>query len=316
MRVLFTGASSFTGCWFAEALLQAGFAVTATTRQPLSAYAGLPRRRLARVEAAGGELAENLSFGDPGFLEAIGNRGPFDLLCHHGAEVGDLRRPDYEPHAALAANARNADAVLRLLALRGGRGLVATGSVFEAGEGGGDTTPLNAYGLAKTLTWHSLRFHAERHGLAVGRFVVPHPFGPLEKPGFTSALAAAWLAGRPGIVRRPNLVRDLVPVELLALAYAQLCRRIVADHRPVRWAPSGIVGSLGDTADLLARELAPRLGGPCTVDRALPPYPDDEPMVRVNGEPLGADFAAWSWGGWWDRYAAYCISEYGYSIYG
>jgi nucleoside-diphosphate-sugar epimerase len=315
MRALLTGASSFTGCWFAEALCRAGFEVIATTRRPLATYDGLERRRLAKT-AAGCELVEGLSFGDDGFQQLIRSRGPFDLLCHHGAEVGDLRRQDYDVDAALAANTRNADSVLRLLAEGGGRGLVVTGSVFEAGEGGGDTAPINAYGLAKTLTWHCLRFHAERQGLAVGRFVIPHPFGPLEKPGFTSALATAWLAGAPGIVRRPDLVRDLVPVELLALAYAQLCGRIVADRRPVRWAPSGIVGSLGDIAARLGREMAPRLDRPCAAEAAPPPYPRDEPVVRVNREPLDLAFPGWPWERWWGSYATYCISEYRYSISG
>ena len=113
-----------------------GADVIATCRMPLSAYGGLARRRLARAEAAGCQLLQGAAFGDPAFLAAMRSHGPFDLLGHHGAEVGDLRRADYDPLAALAANTRNAAVVLRLLADTGGKGLIVTGSVFEADEGG------------------------------------------------------------------------------------------------------------------------------------------------------------------------------------
>jgi nucleoside-diphosphate-sugar epimerase len=306
MRVLLTGVSSFTGCWIAEALAASGAAVVATCRQPLHAYAGLARRRLDKASAAGCELLEGVAFGDPAFLAALRSHGPFDLLCHHGAEVGDLRRPDYDPLAALAANTRDAATVLRRFADSGGRGLVVTGSVFEADEGGSGGAAVNAYGLAKTLTWQALRFHAERCGLGLGRFVIPHPFGPLEKPGFTGDLVRSWLAGRPACVRRPGLVRDLVHVDMLAAAYVELCHDVLAGG-VCRSAPSGYVGNLLDLARLLARELRPRLDRPCELTAPTDPEPIDEPTVRINDGPRTSLAASWPTARSWDRYATFHI---------
>lgn len=315
MRVLLTGVSSFTGCWFASALAEAGAEIVGTCRAPVKSYTGLSRRRLDMVRSSGCRLVEAGAFGSPDFLAVIASCGPFDLLCHHGAEVGDLRRPGYDPLAALASNTLDAGTVMRVFAEAGGKGLVVTGSVFEADEGGGDGPPVNAYGLAKTLTWQTLRFHAAGAGLAIGRFVVPHPFGPLEKPGFTSSLVRSWLGGLPGIVRRPELVRDFVPVDLLAGAFARLCGELVDRGGSRRSAPSGHVGSLLDLAGLLARELSPRIARPCEVRVLADPSPAGEPTRRINDGPsvvIADDVVARSW----ERYAAFHISDDLSSIYG
>jgi len=47
VRILFTGASSFTGLWLVRALADAGHEVTATFRRPLEAYEDVRRRRVA-----------------------------------------------------------------------------------------------------------------------------------------------------------------------------------------------------------------------------------------------------------------------------
>jgi nucleoside-diphosphate-sugar epimerase len=309
MRILLTGVSSFTGCWFAEALAHAGASVLATTRSPLDSYAPPEQRRLEKARAAGVELVPGAAFGDARFLSIVRAEGPFDLLGHHGAEVGDFRRSDYDPLSALEANARGAVSVAEELAGSGAAGLVVTASIFEPDEGAGSDrrTAFNAYGLAKQLTWQTLRYHAERTGLAIGRFVVPHPFGPLEKPGFTSQLARAWLADRPADVRRPQLVRDFIHVDLLAAAYAAFCRDLRCHRGSRRLGPSGYVGSLAALARLIAAELQPRLGRPCEVRVADPPEAADEPLYRCNSDTLEQLVSGWPYARSWDRLAEFYL---------
>jgi len=42
------------------------------------------------------------AFGNDNFLGLT--KTSFDVLCHHGAEVGDYRSPDFDPYRAAAAN--------------------------------------------------------------------------------------------------------------------------------------------------------------------------------------------------------------------
>ncbi len=308
MRILLTGASSFTGAWFARMLAHEEGEVVAALRGPDQRDASLRGRRLAFIRRSC-SVVPRAPFGSPRFLDLLRERGPFDLLCHHGADVGDHKRSDYDVDAAVEANCHNLEPVLEALVAAGGRGLLLTGSVFEADEGEGEA-PLrafNGYGLAKTLTWHRFRYAAERRGLALGKLVVAAPFGPLEKEGFTAGLMRAWLKDEVALVRRPRLVRDHVPVAFLAQAYGQLARLVLTRRGTLRASPSGIALPLQDFAQLLSERMEPRLGRVCRFIAADPPEATDEPLVRRNHEPMPELHDPAAIVAMWDNYARYWL---------
>lgn len=303
MRVLLTGASSFTGAWFARALAEGGHEVVAGFRRAADAYEGLRAERLALV----GEVAETrfgVAFGDDAFLELL-DAGGFDAVCHHGAEVGDYRSPDFDVAAAFAANTYRAADVARLLAAATSC-LVVTGSVFEQDEGVGER-PLrafSAYGLSKGLTAAAFAFHAQREGAAYGKFVIPNPFGPFEEPRFTAYLVRSWRAGEIPTVATPAYVRDNIHVSLLAASYRGFVERVQAAGGIHRLAPSGYVESQGAFAQRFAREVGPRLGleaGVELVDQVEFP----EPRMRVNTDPAEALVHDWREADAWDAVAEY-----------
>lgn len=304
VKILLTGASSFTGLWFTRALHAAGHHVVAPLRRPREDYHGDVRAQ--RVEQLGqaAECRFGMVFGDAGFLDLC-RSGKWDLLCHHAAEVGDYRSPSFDVAAALAANTRNFAEVLA--ALSGLRGVVLTGSVFEAGEGAG-TAPLRAfslYGVSKGLTAELVRFQCESAGLGIGKFVIPNPFGPYEEPRFCAYLMRRWRAGEAAEVNTPAYVRDNIHADLLALAYAGFAERLAADGTGpgfLRANPSGYVETQGAFAERFAREIASRTGLDCRVTLAhQTEFP--EPRVRINTEP--AAHLAWGESRAWDRIASY-----------
>src|SRR5258708_17815592 len=69
MRILFTGASSFTGCWIVQELVHAGHEVTAVfTKTGPEDYRGLRRNRLDHVLPLVRTVWET-RFGDERFLD-------------------------------------------------------------------------------------------------------------------------------------------------------------------------------------------------------------------------------------------------------
>src|SRR5215475_5248342 len=104
VRILLTGASSFTGFWFASELARMGHDVTATFRGQPDTYGDV---RGARVQ----QLMEQVnpvwgtSFGSELFLDLVG-AAQFDLFCHHAAETANYRRWDFDTLAASASNTR------------------------------------------------------------------------------------------------------------------------------------------------------------------------------------------------------------------
>src|SRR4030081_3611520 len=117
MRILLTGASSFTGYWFVRELVAAGHEVVAAFRGTGN-YDGVRAERTKLVRGLC-ETHLGCAFGSDAFLHVVHDSGGFDVLCHHGAEVGDYRSPDFDPYRAAASNLHRLPEVLRMLKDRG-----------------------------------------------------------------------------------------------------------------------------------------------------------------------------------------------------
>lgn len=305
MRILFTGASSFTGYWFVRELVMAGHDVVAAFRGD-GRYTGVRAERAKLVR----ELCEtrgNCAFGSDDFLALIKTApGGFDVLCHHAAEVGDYRSPDFDPYRAAAANLQRLSEALRALQDRGCGRLVLTGSVFEAKEGAG-SAPLRAfspYGLSKTLTAAAAEFYADREGFTFEKFVIPNPFGPYEEPRFTSYLMNTWLDGKTARVQTPRYVRDNIPVSLLAIAYAGFVDAVPSPGAVRRCNPSFYPESQGAFAERVRREAEERLGRPCRLEFGVETK-FTEPPVRINTDLLIAAELEWDEGRAWDQFVEF-----------
>jgi nucleoside-diphosphate-sugar epimerase len=307
MRVLLTGASSFTGLWIARALAARGAEVTAVCRGRPEHY---DRARRARIEAvgAGAAVVFDRPFGSPGFLQLLEGALPFDVLCLHHAEVGDFRRPDFQPLDAARANTLGLVEVLARMGRRGLARVVHTGTVFETGEGDGDRPlkAIGAYGLAKTLTAAVVRHAAAEAGIEAIKVTIPSPFGPGQGDGFIGQMIEAWCHGRPIVLNHPDRVRDFVPVDLLAEHYAGLALGRQAVPAGGKSNPSGYVETVQAFAERLAGELRPRLGIACLVQASNPPKPSREPRRRFNTEPLPGLFDAAKRAARFDQLARVC----------
>ena len=307
MRILFTGASSFTGCWFLRELAAAGHEVTAVFRRQAEEYADAVRRHRVAMAAAVCRPVHGCSFGDERFLALIAEGG-WDLLCHHGADVTNYKSPDFDAIAALANNTYNLPRVLEALGSAGCRRLLLTGSVFEGGEGSGSQglPDFSPYGLSKALTAQVFRFACDRAGIGLGKFVIPNPFGPYEEPRYTSYLMKSWLAGATPACSSPSYVRDNIHVSLLAKAYARFAAESPA-RGFTRINPSGYAESQGAFTLRIAQEMRPRLGLPCPVE--LKKQVDfSEPRVRINTDLPDADALGWDESAAWDEMARYYSS--------
>ena len=305
MKVLLTGASSFSGMWFAEKLAARGAQVVAPLRGTLDSYSGVRARRVERLRQVA-EIVPECAFGDAKFLDLVAAT-PFDVLCHHAAHVADYRSMDFDVVGAVAANTHHLRAVLEALAKNGLKAVVATGSVFEQDEGAGNA-PMRAfspYGLSKGLTWQVILYWCTILGLPLGKFVIANPFGPFEEPRFGAYLVNTWRKGEIAEVRTPRYLRDNIHVDLLALAYAGFVAECAEKRAGRRFGPCGYVETQGAFAQRVAAELAPRLGLPCNV-RLLTQTDFSEPLARMNTDLIDPAAYGWDEAAAWDGMAAIC----------
>lgn len=306
MRLLFTGATSFTGFWFVRELRTQGHQVLATLRAPLNAYDGLRGQRVRMLQELGVEWVEACSFGDEHFLALLAGER-LDAVCHHAAQVGDYRSQDFDVAQALRSNTLNARLVFEAMARRGMRAMFATGSVFEPDEGVGSDPgrAFSPYGLSKGLSWQLLRHWSSVSGVALHKFVVANPFGPWEEPRFCAYLMRTWTAGGVATVATPAYVRDNIHVSLLARCYADFVVRCVSrQDASERCAPVGYAESQGSFASRFAAEISKRLGIAAPLDFATQAdFP--EPFMRVNTERVDTHRLGWSEADAWDELADY-----------
>jgi nucleoside-diphosphate-sugar epimerase len=304
MRVLLTGASSFSGYWFATKLRESGFDVVAPLRAEPVTYTGIRRKRVERLTAVA-EVVDGCSFGDPKFMQVITRQG-FDALCHHAAQVANYRSPEFDIAHALSQNLNNIRAVLERMQENGLRAVIYTGTVFEANEGLGDF-PMRAfspYGLSKGLTFEVIRHWCFHYGLPLGKFVIANPFGPLEEPRFCAYLIREWRSGLIADVQTPDYVRDNIHIDLLALTYARFVRRVTDSGISDKFGPMGYVGTQGVFAEKFADAMRTRLRWDCRF-RLLKQREFPEPLVRINTHAIDAAALEWSESDAWNILADY-----------
>ena len=302
MRILFTGASSFTGYWFARELAMAGHELVCPLRRRQEDYQGMRRERM-RLLAPLVKVVPNCPFGDSTFLELAATQR-WDVLCHHAAEVSNYKSSDFDPYAALRNNTLNAPHVLRALQAAGAPVMILTGTVFESNEGLGEEPrrAFSPYGLSKRLSWEVFSYHCQCADMPLGKFVIPNPFGPWEEERFTSYLMKTWGQGKKVSVRTPDYVRDNIPVDLLAKAYRFFAERTAETKGPLsRFNPSGYVSRQGEFAERVARETKARLGWTCELE-LLKQSDFSEPLSRTNSDAATRCTSDWNERAFWDGF--------------
>lgn len=312
MKILFTGASSFTGYWFAKALAEDGHEVICTyTATGANAYNDVRAERVQRLQTLVKPVF-GMCFGDERFIQLI-QAERFDLFCHHAADVTNYKAADFDVTAALANNTSNIYPTLSALAESGCKNIVLTGSVFEGGEGAGSQglPHFSPYGLSKSLTAQVFEYYAERFGLGFGKFVIPNPFGVFEEPRFTAYLMKAWLKGDAPKVNTPDYIRDNIHVGLLALYYRFFCNEMGRDGLR-KLAPSDIACSQGMFTKQLSSEVSARLNIPCDFELAKQ-VDFSEPFMRLNTDRIQAITDSFSVSNAWDEFVAYYTGKYAVS---
>lgn len=284
MRILFTGASSFTGFWFVQRLAHAGHSVVAPIRRPLEEYQGLRKARIEKLFSFA-DLRFGIPYGSKAFQNLI-ELEDFDLFCHHAAEVTDYKSPHFDYVAALKNNVGNLSEILPAC-----KKVVLTGTVFEQNEGFGtdNLRAVSPYGLSKGLTSDVFQYYCSLHRVPLAKFVIPNPFGPFEEFRFTSFLMQNWMENRSVHVSMPAYVRDNIPVLLLADAYVGF---VESDQMKLN--PSGYVGAQGEFTKRFAENMGRRLNLPCEYTLANQTE-FLEPKERVNTDPIPLEGEEKAW---------------------
>lgn len=309
MKILLTGASSFTGYWFVKELANKGHQVTAIFRKPFEEYREIRRKRIDNLLPYC-ETVFNCEFGSQKFLEVIDNVPSWDRFCHHAADVTNYKSPQFNISQALANNTHNLPTVLEKLQSKQCQRIILTGSVFEQNEGFGEDSSraFSPYGLSKGFTAQVFEYYSEIMKFPLGKFVIPNPFGPYEEPRFTTYLIQNWMQNKKAVVNTPDYIRDNVHVSLLAAEYCEF----VVEHKYEMYDKFGSMGyceSQGEFTKRFSDEMKKRLNLPCEYE-LKEQTTFTEPLERTNMGKFSTAFFNWDEKKAWDDLAEYYQQTY------
>lgn len=309
MRILFTGASSFTGFWISNYLAKAGHEIFATFRSKKKEYDGLRKSRIEELDSSIEQLW-GLEFGDQKFLQLIKNN-QFDLFCHHGSSTKNYRSPTFDIFSAVQENTFNSREALTILKENNCQGVLFTGTTFEPYEGIGDPQfrAFNPYGLSKHFSYEIFRYECEALKLPLGKFVIANPFGPYEEARFTDYLIRTWGQFKEPHITSPNYIRDNIPVSLLASNYVQYCENYDSFSTNNRMLPSLYVAPQWSFANLVASKFSKCVGRQLSIKSEVQKS-FEEPLIKINSM-LGTHISpSWNEDLAWDETCDYWLKIY------
>ncbi len=307
MKILFTGASSFTGFWFVNELIKSGHQVYTTyTKSDANEYEGIRKERIEKLS----KLSEQIfscEFGSSKFCELINSENNWDVLCHHAADVTNYKSLEFDFVNALKKNTSNISKVMESLLNKDCRNIILTGSVFEEGEGEGSDNlkAFSPYGLSKGLTFNVFKYYSQLHKIKLGKFIIPNPFGPYEDPRFTTYLMKTWFKNEAASVNTPEYVRDNIHVNLLAKVYNYFLVQLMGSNNELlKINPSGYAETQGEFAKRFAAEMRKRTNLACGLElKSQTEFP--EPKVRINNENTSSLIKDWNEEIAWNELADY-----------
>lgn len=308
MKILFTGASSFSGLWFVKALAQRGHEVTALLHKEKSQYREMRQLRVEQLKHYA-TLLYAAPFGSDLCLKTIKEDGPWDLFCHHAADVSNYKNFDFDFVAALASNTLNIKNVCEQLVAQNCHKILLTGSLFEQREGFNQesTAAVSPYGLSKGMTSDVFDYFSNLCHMRLSKFVIPNPYGPYEEMRFTSYLAKTWIQGKSADVNSPDYIRDNIPISLLAKSYAIFAEKTSINISKI--CPSFRPESQGSFVRTFAHEMSHRLQLPCKFI-LHPQTTFTEPKVRINNDLIDITVLDWNEELAWDELADFYQKTY------
>lgn len=293
MRILFTGASSFTGYWFIKELTARGHQVISACRKKVDYYKGTCHERLKQLSHIA-TLHYDCELGSDNFLRLLYiEKEGFDLFCHHAAYMTNYKN---EPSEALAKNTHCFPQIFKKLQETGCRSLLLTGSNSEPNEENSpNSSATSPYGLSKDLA-----SYAQLSGMRLKKFIIPDTFGPVEESScLASSLIRSWQQERVPVLSHPAYIRDNVPVDLLAKAYFNFIQNTDQLLRP-----SFYIETQEAFARRLSKEIKKRLDLSCElICKEQTAFA--EPRIRINHDYLAPEDYGWSEQRFWDALADY-----------
>lgn len=240
--VYVSGATSFTGVWIAKNFSNQGFSVFSSGSDQVHGYDEIRQKRFSLLTSFTQKHFALSSIAD--LEKSILDSKPEAFVFHHHY-MNNYRSPDYEFERAVEFGKIQADVIIKSLKSVDAKGIIYTGSYFEAGERGSQlNNVVTPYAASKTEVYKYLKAECIKHGLMLGKVVIPNPIGPLENSDrLIPTVIRKTLIKEKISIPNPNLMANNIDVRKLADNYVSVGSQNNFDQVEAR--PDGWIISTG-----------------------------------------------------------------------
>ena len=235
MRLLFLGASSFTGYHFVNKISDnKQNKIYCTLTKNLNKYKST---RLERIKLLNKKknifFIKKVKFGDKKFIKLL-SRKKFDIICLHHASTKNYNNDlKFNLNKSIKENTPNIRKVFSKI--HNQTTIIVTNTIFQK-INEKKYKAVNKYGISKSITYDKIKSICKEFDFKLKSIFITNPWGILEEKKLNYYLINNWLKDKKTFISHPNYIRDNIYIDKLTKYYLKILN---SNSTKINYFPSG-----------------------------------------------------------------------------
>tara|TARA_B100000579_G_scaffold422505_1_gene424602 strand:- start:1163 stop:2071 length:909 start_codon:yes stop_codon:yes gene_type:complete len=235
MRLLFLGASSFTGYHFVNKISDnKQNKIYCTLTKNLNKYKST---RLERIKLLNKKknifFINKVKFGDKKFIKLL-SRKKFDIICLHHASTKNYNNDlKFNLNKSIKENTPNIRKVFSKI--HNQTTIIVTNTIYQK-INEKKYKAVNKYGISKSITYDKIKSICKEFDFKLKSIFITNPWGILEEKKLNYYLINNWLKNKKTFISHPNYIRDNIYIDKLTKYYLKILN---SNSTKINYFPSG-----------------------------------------------------------------------------
>ena len=235
MRLLFLGASSFTGYHFVNKISDnKQNKIYCTLTKNLNKYKST---RLERIKLLNKKknifFIKKVKFGDKKFIKLL-SRKKFDIICLHHASTKNYNNDlKFNLNKSIKENTPNLRKVFSKI--HNQTTIIVTNTIYQK-INEKKYKAVNKYGISKSITYDKIKSICKEFDFKLKSIFITNPWGILEEKKLNYYLINNWLKNKKTFISHPNYIRDNIYIDKLTKYYLKILN---SNSTKINYFPSG-----------------------------------------------------------------------------
>jgi len=239
MKLLFLGASSFTGYHFVNKISEKKKVIIyCTLTKNINQYKSIRLKRIKELNKKKNIIfIKKTKFGDKSFINLL-SKNKFDTICFHHASTKDYNDDSkFKLSKSLEQNMSNINKVFNKINKQ--TKIIVSNTIFQKIISR-KYKAVNKYGISKSITYDKIVIYCNKYNLKYKSIFITNPWGILEEKKLNYYLIYNWLQGKKTFISHPAYIRDNIYIDKLSKHYLKV---INSSSKKIDYFPSGYCSS-------------------------------------------------------------------------